>query len=141
MAPHRYNYEIASEDLEDHDPSRLVFLWDHPVDPILHPEQLQAAGGAFFQRDGYPVAVDPVVLKAGEDPNRRLLREAEPPGSAILWLYDRVVRGTAAVRRPPRIAQLDPAWSCTQYGRGRFGVYACVKGETDVRSAPPRDAH
>lgn len=128
MAPHRYNYEVASEVLERAHPSRLVFLWDHPVDPILHPEQLQAAGGAFFRRDGDPIPVDAVVLKPGEDPNRRLLDEAAPPGSAILWVYDPWVHGTAAREHPPAVGKLDPAWSCREFGRGRWGIYACSRG-------------
>ncbi len=127
MAPHRYTYEFASRALEAHHPKRLVFLWDHPVDPILHPEQLQAAGGAFFHRDGDDIAVDPVVLAPDEDANDRLLAEAKPPGSAILWVYDVVVKGTHADEDMPQISDLDPTWACRQYGAGRFGVYACYK--------------
>ena len=127
VAPHRYNYEYASRALEAAHARRLVFLWDHPVDPILHPDQLQAAGGAFFRRDGDPIPVDPVVLKPDEDPNARLIHEAAPPGSAILWVYDVAVRGTAAIDDPPEIGQRDPAFACRQFGRGRFGVYACMR--------------
>ncbi len=127
MAPRQYNYERASEALEKVNPRRLVFLWDHPVDPILHPEQLAAAGGAFFHRDGFKIAVAPVVLTPGQDPNRVLLADAASPGSVILWVYDTVVQGTAARRFPPQIDDLNPTWTCDQYGRGRFGVYACQK--------------
>ena len=127
MAPHRYTYEYASRALEGRRPTRLVFLWDHPVDPILHPEQLQAAGAAFFHRDGREIAVDPVVLAPGEDANDRLLAEAAPPRSAILWIYDTVVKGTHADDDLPQISDLDPAWACRQYGVGRFGVYACYR--------------
>ncbi len=133
MAPHVYNYEIASQALERSHPRRLVFLWDHPADPIEHPEQLAAAGGAFFHRDGDPIPVDPVVMKAGEDPNARLLAEAAPSGSAILWVYDLVVRGTAAVAHRPAISAIDPSWACRNFGRGRFGVYACVRDRGDGR--------
>lgn len=127
MAPHHYNYEIASRALEKTHPTRLVFLWDHPVDPILRPEQLQAAGGAFFHRDGDQIPVDGVVLKPGEDPNTRLIAEAQPPGSVILWLYDYAVKGAAASGHRPAIATLDPAWRCRQFAGGRFGVYACAR--------------
>jgi hypothetical protein len=127
MAPHAYNYEIASRMLERNHPRRVVFLWDHPVDPILHPEQLAAAGEAFFHRDGLRMAVDPVILRPGEDPNTRLLTEASPPGSVILWVYDTVVQGTAARRYAPRISAIDPGWLCRRYGRGRFNVYACER--------------
>ncbi len=128
MAPHAYTYEIASRALEASHPRRLVFLWDHPVDPIEHPEQLAAAGGAFFRRDGDPVPVDPVVLRPGQEPNARLMAEAAAPGSAILWVYDVAVKGTAAIRHRPAIQALDPGWTCRNFGRGRFGVYACTQG-------------
>jgi hypothetical protein len=127
MAPHGYNYEIASRMLERSHPKRVVFLWDHPVDPILHPEQLAAAGDAFFHRDGLRLAVDPVILRPGEDPNTRLLAEASPPGSVILWVYDTAVQGTAARRYAPRISARAQGWLCRRYARGRFNVYACER--------------
>ena len=127
MAPRRYNFERASAALARSHPSRLVFLWDHPVDPVLHPEQLAALGGFFLHRAGAQIPVDAVILKPGEDPNIRLLSEAAPQGSAILWLYDSVVQGTAANRIRPAITHLDPSWGCRQYGSGRFGVLGCTR--------------
>ena len=126
MAPRRYNFEAASAALARSRPSGLVFLWDHPVDPILHPEQLASLGGFFLHRAGEPTPVDAVILKPGEDPNRRLTAEAHAPGSAILWLYDRVVRGTAANAHPPDLVRLDPRLRCRDFGSARFGVLACV---------------
>jgi hypothetical protein len=125
MAPRAYNYERASQILERVHPKHLVFLWDHPVDPIEHPEQLAAAGDAFFRRDGVKLSVDPVILKPGEDPNRRLLAGARPPHSVILWVYDVAVHDTAAADFPPKITTLDPAWTCRHGGGQRFGVLAC----------------
>jgi hypothetical protein len=125
MAPRAYNYERASQLLEKVHPKHLVFLWDHPVDPIEHPEQLAAAGNAFFRRDGLKLIVDPVILKPGEDPNRRLLAGAAPPHSVILWVYDVAVHDTAAADFPPRITTLDPAWTCRPGGGDRFGILAC----------------
>lgn len=133
MAPRRYNFERASADLAHARPVRLVFLWDHPIDPVLHPEQLAALGGFFLHRAGLATPVDAVVLRSGEDPSPRLLAEAQPPGSAILWLYDSVVRGTAAVHFPPHITALDPAWRCRSYGYRRFGVLACSRAPTSTR--------
>jgi hypothetical protein len=126
MAPRRYNFEAASAVLGRAHPQRLVFLWDHPVDPVLHPAQLAALGGFFLHRAGVPVRVDPVVLKPGEDPNLRLAGDAEPSGSAVLWLYDRVVHGTAALRFPPRLGQPGSDLSCRDFGSPRFGVLACL---------------
>ena len=124
MVPRSYNYERASQILEKAHPKHLVFLWDHPVDPIEHPEQLAAAGDAFFRRDGVKLTVDPVILKPGEDPNRRLLAGAAPPHSVILWVYDVAVHDTAAADFPPKITTLDPAFTC-RYGGDRFGIVAC----------------
>jgi hypothetical protein len=124
MVPRDYNYERASQILERVHPRHLVFLWDHPVDPIEHPEQLAAAGDAFFRRDGVKLTVDPVILKPGEDPNRRLLAGAAQPHSVILWVYDVGVHGTAAADVPPQITALDPAWTC-RHGGPRFGILAC----------------
>jgi hypothetical protein len=124
MVPRGYNWERASQVLEKVHPKHLVFLWDHPVDPIEHPQQLAAAGDAFFRRDGVKLTVDPVILKPGEDPNRRLLAGSGPPHSVILWVYDVGVHGTAAADFPPDITALDPAWTCRQSGRDR-AVLAC----------------
>ncbi len=126
MAPKRYGFEAASARLAAERPRRLVFLWDHPVDPILEPEQLSALGGFFLRREGVQVPVTPVILRPGEDPSTQLLHAAAGPGSVMLWVYDTVVKGTAAVRRPPQISRLDPAFVCRRYGDGgRFNVLAC----------------
>ncbi len=137
MAPKRYNFEAASSLLAAKGASRLVFLWDHPLDPILAPEQLSALGGFFLHRAGRDIPVTPVVLAQGEDPNRALLQDAAPPGSAILWLYDTVVKGTGAARWPPRITALDPSFACRSFASGRFGVLACWR-PIDTAGAPNR---
>jgi hypothetical protein len=128
MAPRRYNFEAASAALAREGPQHLVFLWDHPVDPILHPEQLAALGGFFLHRSGQATQVEPVILKGGEDPNGRLAAEAARRGTAILWLYDRVVHGTAANRFPPALGGGEPGGlRCRDFGSARFGVLACQR--------------
>jgi hypothetical protein len=72
-----------------------------------------------------------VNFKPGEDPNYVFLRAAAPQRSAILWIYDVTIRGTEAVRYPPRISALDPNYVCRNFGRWNVGVVACV----DKRSA------
>ena len=136
MAPKRYAFEAASAAIAKARPARLAFLWDHPVDPILHPSQLSGLGGFFLRRDGLDIPVDAVVLRPGEDPTRRLMAEAAAPnsaatnsaamGSAVLWLYDEVVHGTAARLHPPDMLRLDARFHCRDFGGGRFGVLACV---------------
>jgi hypothetical protein len=136
MAPRRYTFEAASAVLGRAHPKRLVFLWDHPVDPVLHPAQLAALGGFFLHRQGVAVAVDPVVLRPGEDPNTRLAREAAAPGSAVLWLYDRIVHGTAALRVPPHLGGAGSTLACRDFGSPRFGVLACAPGPVATPAGP-----
>lgn len=122
-----YNFETASGVIADSRASRLVFLWDHPNARIGAPSQLGGVGGFFLRREGHPVVVDPVQLKAGEDPNIVLAERARPPGSAILWLYDTAVQGSAASRFPPRISERDPAWRCRNFGAANIGVVTCLR--------------
>lgn len=132
-----YNWEIASQDLMRARPQRLVFLWDHPANPVLARDELDAVGGFFFARAGAPVEMRSPMVGADEDPNLKLLAEAAPPGSAILWAYDIGVRGTAAIRHRPRIEALDPSFQCRDYGRGSVGVVACDRaGSVKVKVNP-----
>ncbi len=118
-----YNFEVASNALMTAHPTRLVFLWDTVL--RLPQAQLDPFGGFFFARAGQRLTVDGVNVTGDEDPNSLLLRHAAPPGTAILWVYDRFGRGTAARRFPPRIQQLDPTWGCRNFGRYEFVVLAC----------------
>lgn len=122
-----FTYEAASRDLLATHPTRLVFIWDHPAQQVEDPSQYVAAGGFFFRRAGSNVPVTPVMVRGDEDPNIALTKAASAPGSVILWLYDTRVRGTAAVRFPPRITVVDPSFGCHDYGKGRFGVLACSR--------------
>ena len=123
-----YNFEVASTELMKNDPQRLVFFWDHPAGPVEAPGQLDAVGGFFFRRAGHPIAVTPVILKPGEEPNARLLADAKEPRTAILWMYDIGVRGTAARSHKPALDTLDPTLKCRQLGSGSIGILACDRG-------------
>jgi hypothetical protein len=124
-----YNFETASQILMAAGVRDLAFLWDNPVAQIADRNQLAAVGGFFFRREGYPVTIETIVVRPGEDPNTAVLAAANARRqSGILWLYDLDVRGTAARSYPPRIEQRDPAWQCRQMGRGRIGVVACHRG-------------
>jgi hypothetical protein len=122
---HDYNFETASNALMTTHPNRLVFLWDNPMRP--EKSQLAALGGFFFNRAGLKTPVDPVVLAPGDDPNKVLLAHAAPAGSAILWLSDRGVRGTAANHFRPAIGRLDPAWECRNFGDWQYRIIACSR--------------
>jgi uncharacterized membrane protein len=121
-----FNFEGASRALMTSDPDHLVFLWDNPLLGVLAPSQLQAVGGFFFRREGRVIPVTPVILHPGDDPSQRLLAVAGAR-SAILWIYDTAVQGTAAASRAPRIEDLDGDWTCRDHGRGSFGVVACYR--------------
>jgi hypothetical protein len=123
-----YNFQIASDALMAADVHNLTIFWDNPLRQIVDRDQLTAIGGFFFRRAGYPMAVEPVSLPPGEDPNARLLATSGArPHSGILWLYDLAVRGTAAKSFPPAIEQRDPAWQCRQFGRDQIGIVACTR--------------
>jgi len=122
---HDYNYEWASDALIATHPDRLVFLWDNPMRP--EKSQLADLGGFFFTRAGLKTPVDPVVLARGEDPNKVLLAHAAAPGSAILWISDRGVRGTAANRFKPAIGRIDPSWQCRNFGNWQYRIIACSR--------------
>jgi hypothetical protein len=128
-----YNFEAASQALMAAGVRHVAFLWDNPVAQIADRGQLAAVGGFFFQREGYPMPVETIVVRPGQDPNPAVLAAAKRrPRGGILWLYDLDVRGTAASSHPPRIEQLDPAWRCRQMGRGRIGILACHEGKATL---------
>jgi hypothetical protein len=122
---HDYNFETASNALIATKPNRLVFLWDNPLKP--EPALLSGLGGFFFARAGLKIPIDPVILPVGADPNRVLLARASSPGSAILWISDRRVRGTASVRFPPAIDRIDPTWTCRNFGNWQYRIMACSR--------------
>ena len=119
------NFEAASNALMTQAPRRLAFMWDNPTQPEA--SALRGVGGFFFDRAGHPVDVDPVRARSDQDPNAALLQQASGPGTAILWIYDLNVEGTAALRFPPRIAAIDPRWRCRNFGKGPLGVIGCSR--------------
>ncbi len=123
LGENAFSWETASNALMATHPTRLVFTWDNPMRPDRG--QLSDLGGFFFARAGRPIPVDGVALRNGDDPNPLLIKDAAPPGSAILWIYDLSVRGTSAIRFPPAIERLDPRWSCRNFGGARLGIVAC----------------
>jgi hypothetical protein len=127
VSPKDYNFEAASAFLAKGRPARLAFFWDHPAGRVMRPEQLDALGGFFFRRAGLPINVIPIWVPVGQDANPRLLAAASRPDSDILWIYDVRVRGTSADVYPPRIADIDPRWTCRDFGRNGFGIIACQR--------------
>ena len=120
-----YNWQAASTDLMRGRPERLVFFWDHPATPQFEPEQLEAAGGFFFKRAGAPVEVRAIQAGGQVDANPLILAEATPRRTAVIWAYDRGVRGTTARIHPPNLQALDQNLHCRNYSRGSVGVVAC----------------
>lgn len=136
MTDHRYkySYELASHYLRSKDVRRVVFLWDNPTATAVDRAQLASLGGFFFQRAGAAIPVSPIVLGTPTDPNETLVEAASVQGSGILWLFDRNVRKTVAVRYPPRIEQIDPRWSCKDFGKRPVSILACVRSTAPAGS-------
>jgi hypothetical protein len=130
-----FNWERASDELMVSHPSHLVFFWDTPMRPDKH--ELADLGGFFFRRAGSRVSVDPIELSPGQDPNVQILNEAQSPRTAILWVYDLEVRGTSAIRHPPRLSAIDPRWTCKNYGISRFGIIGCSRDAYELRTSVP----
>jgi hypothetical protein len=131
------NYEQASAALMRAGTRRLVFFWDNPDSRVMHPEQLSEYGGFFFRRAGAPVEVIPIRVGVGEDPNAVLMSAARPAGASILWVFDKDVQGATANAHPPRIANVDPRWRCSDFAGGRVGVIACSLQPISSGSGPP----
>jgi hypothetical protein len=132
-APHRdsvlepESWERASLDLIGTGTRAVYFLWDSP-DARIMPRDYAADAEAFFlRRAKAPIEVIPVMIGEGQDPNQALLKSAAPADSAIVWVYDKMMDGVAARRFSPRIATLDPTWSCRNYAEGNpaIGVISC----------------
>lgn len=127
------NIEQATKSLMRSGVREVAFTWDNPVTHGTPIDIGRAPADFFFKRAHVKVAVTYVDVGGGEDPNRVLLRAAAPNGGAILWLYDKGVRGTAAIRYAPHISALAPHYSCRQFGLELVGAVACI----DTRFTPP----
>lgn len=128
-----YSWQFASADLRRQGATRLIFMFDNPTSALADYDPtnlLDRVGGFFFHREGVAMPVRSVILAgvAGDpDPNAVLLAAADRPGDAIIWAYDEAVRGTLAVRHPPRIPQIDPRWRCRDYGGDKVTIYTCIR--------------
>jgi hypothetical protein len=119
----RFSWEKAASALMAWRVDRLVFLWDTPLGGER--TSIQGVGGFFFARSGRAIPVDPVILTSGQDPNPVIVARARPPGSGVLWIYDRMITGTAALEHPPRLGSYHSGLRCQDFGDKRFGILAC----------------
>lgn len=121
-----YGNEQASAFLAAQGVSDVVFIWDHPVVPIIDPGSLKRVGGVIFAREGHPVRVIPLRVRLGDDPSRLALAAAAGPSPGVVWVYDRTspIAGRDA---PPHIEKLDPRWACRRYGDAVIGTVACYR--------------
>ncbi|SFM16888.1 glycosyltransferase family 39 protein [Methylobacterium pseudosasicola] len=123
-----YSFEAASTVIERAGAKRVVFLWDHPSSIMQDTAQMRAFGGFFLARSGRTIDVVNVANPWREDPQPRLLAAAgSEPGTAILWVYDRLVPKTAALAHPPHIERLDPAWQCRDYTTAPYAALVCLR--------------
>jgi len=133
LAENAYNFETASYALMNARPRYLIFFWDNPSKP--DEPTMQDVGRFFFSRAGQTITVRPVTLPPGQDPNQTLDKTAQPPGSAILWLYDRKLVGAGAIGPPPHLPAKGQAWNCHDFGGGRSGFVACLRNPRQGQSA------
>lgn len=119
------SWEQASAFVGEQGARRLIFTWDNPT-AALDPTLLPRVAGFFFDRAGKPIPVKVVSLsEAGDpDPNRVLIKAADRPGDAVIWLFDANVPRTRASTHPPALSKLDSRFRCRSYG---FGVVACLR--------------
>jgi len=118
--------ERPASDLMRSGVGEVAFTLDNPMAHGMTDQAGRAIGGFFFRRAHFRMEVVNVDVGGGQDPNVRLLRAAAPHGAAILWMYDKSIKGTGAVLHPPRIGQLDPHYACRSYGTASAGAVACV---------------
>ncbi|HEY1926151.1 MAG TPA: hypothetical protein VGG92_01685, partial [Caulobacteraceae bacterium] len=121
------SFERASAALMKAGVSRVEFFYDDRGAGGRDHDAFSKIGGFFFHRAGQPILADAVFIKQGVDPSPVLLARAQGSGTAILWVYDTTVDGTAAVRFPPRISLIDPRWRCRDYGTLAAHALACVR--------------
>jgi uncharacterized membrane protein len=129
------NIELASDRLMHENVNSVVFAWDSPTADVMQRGLLRAAGGFFFRRAHYPVAITAIRLAPTRNPNRALLAAAAPKHAAIIWLYDRTIIGTAAKNFPAEISKFDASYTCVDFGHGPVGSLACF--ERNKRTATP----
>lgn len=119
----QFSWEGASDSLAREHVTRLAFLWDTPMG--ADPDSIRGLGRFFFWRAGHRIPVDPVILSPGQDPNLVLSRLSTAPGSGIIWVFDKNIPGTASLRFPPRLTELNPRLECRDLGGDRFGIITC----------------
>lgn len=124
-----FNFQVASDWIMDSGaaPQRVVFFWDNPTGDISIPKYMKEVGGYFFRRAGqHPDIVIPRGVGPDTDPNQMLPRLAGADGKgAFIWLADKAVRGTRAIRYPESFSG-DPSWRCHRYGTDAMVMLACV---------------
>jgi hypothetical protein len=119
----RFSWENAANTLMAWRINRLVFLWDTPMGGER--TSFQGVGGFFFARAGRAIPVDPVILASGQDPNPVIVAQARPAGTGVLWVFDRMIGGTAALTHPPMLEAYDAGLRCQDFGDDRVGIVAC----------------
>jgi hypothetical protein len=134
-----YGADQASQVLMDHAVSQVVFIWDHPAVRIMDPGSLRRLGAVTFRRQRDPARITPLIVKAGDDPNRLAIAAATGPRPGVIWIYDRT-SNTAARTAPPRLPLIDPRWACRTFGDGRIGSVACYPSGSGAATAAPDSA-
>jgi hypothetical protein len=131
--------EGPSEDLMRSGVHDVVFTFDNPFAYGMPNEAGRVVPEFFFRRAHASVRTLYVDVGGVQDPNLTMLRAAAPRSAAIIWMYDKGIKGTRARRFRPRIEKLDPNYACRLYGIKGAGVVACV--DTRYSRPLPPDLH
>lgn len=105
-------------------PDRVIFTWDSPGTRVLDRDTLRKLGGFYFYRAGQRPEIVPVILRADESADARLLHEIGKKPAALLWIYNHPAEGrywTPATRAHFR------DWRCREEDRGSFSILNCTK--------------
>lgn len=123
-----YNSEEGSAFVRQHNPDRLLFVWDHPLAKIMDRHTLEQLGGYFIKRAGVDVPVHAIIIPSSRDANVVLRSAAIGGRPAMIWLFNKTANSSAAAY-PPSFED-DPAWECSN-SRSRqaagLASIACVK--------------
>lgn len=127
-----YGYERGSEFIGKHQPTQLLFVWDHPAAKILDQTSLERIGGYFLRRAGVDTPVRALVIPEAANTNLVLESAAHGERTGIIWLYNSS-EPTSARNHLPRFEN-SPTWNCkirgTETGQTpSLGAVACVNME------------
>ncbi len=122
-----FEFQSGARFLMDAGARSVTFFWDNPNNETAAPEQMKLVGEFFFKRAGRQIEVTSARTPFGSDPNLTLVERAADVGAGFIWLYDREVRRTAALKFPPRLDEALSDFHCHSHSNARVVALACIR--------------